>query len=319
MSNRSDRASSVLSIDGYVVIDKPSGMTSHDVVARARKLLSIKKIGHAGTLDPGATGVLVLGIGRATRLLRFVGELPKRYRGEIVFGETTTTLDNEGKTLDRFEMAGLDEARVRDGALALTGEIDQLPPMVSAVKVKGRRLYELAREGVEVERERRRVTVSRFTTAPTSDPLVFGFVVECSSGTYVRSLAADLGSALGGGAHLRRLRREAIGRFVVEEAIALDALEPRAVRPAVGLVSHLATLPVESELASKIANGAILPFGRFAEHGEGPWAVVDKAGRLLGVYERAGADQAKPTVVIAEPHEVSGNDRSDGDSTLEQG
>ena len=186
--------------DGVAVVDKDAGWTSHDVVAKARGILGTRKVGHSGTLDPDATGVLVLGVGRGTRLLRFLQLLPKSYEAEITFGTETSTLDAAGEVVATHDMTGLDPDAVRRGAAALTGDIEQVPPMVSALKVGGRRLHELAREGIEVEREARPVHVSRFDVEPTSDPLVWRAVVDCSSGTYVRSLAADLGHALGGGA-----------------------------------------------------------------------------------------------------------------------
>ncbi|MGH9179155.1 MAG: tRNA pseudouridine(55) synthase TruB, partial [Acidimicrobiales bacterium] len=219
------------------VIDKPAGWTSHDVVARARKVFGQRRVGHAGTLDPGATGVLVLGLGRATRLLRFVTDLPKSYLGEVVLGTATTTLDDQGEETGRWDMGGVTTEEVRAAAARFVGEVDQVPPMVSAVKVGGQRLHTLARAGVEVERAPRRVTVHRIDVEPAAQPGVFRVEVDCSSGTYVRSLAADLGAALGGGAHLRNLRRTAVGHFTVVEATPLDELGPDAVRPPAAAVA----------------------------------------------------------------------------------
>lgn len=209
--------------EGVAVVDKAAAMTSHDVVARARRVLGTRKVGHSGTLDPDATGVLLLGVGPATRLLRFLTDLPKTYTAEFVLGVETDTLDDSGAVTATHEMAvTLDE--VRTTAAGFVGEIDQVPPMVSAIRVDGRRLHELAREGIEVEREARRVTIHRYEVGPTEDPLVFAVEVECSSGTYVRTLAADLGTVLGGGAHLRRLRRTRIGSFGEAEAHPVDDL-----------------------------------------------------------------------------------------------
>lgn len=281
---------------GYCVVDKPAGMTSHDVVAVARRELGCRRVGHAGTLDPGATGVLVLGVGRATRLLRYVLDLEKSYVGEIVFGCTTTTLDDEGEPLERFDMSGLRPADVERGACALTGEIDQLPPMVSARKVAGRRLYELARQGLEVERERRKVHVSAFSCQPTSDPLVYTFSVRCSSGTYVRTLAADLGAALGGGAHLRGLRRTAIGSHTEASACGLRELGRHLCRPAAGLVSHLPAVTIDDQDLRAVRNG--VPFGPGRLVGEGPWALFDRRDALVAVYERVADGRAKPAVVL---------------------
>ena len=209
-------------VDGLVVIDKPTGCTSHDVVARCRRIFGQKKVGHAGTLDPDATGVLLVGLGQATRLLQWLTGLPKRYTGEVVLGIATTTLDAGGEVTGTWDMSAV-TSEARSGAAArLTGEITQVPPMVSALKVGGRRLHELARDGVEVERAlprprdgaalRRRVA-GRLAARRAERP-VLAIDVECSSGTYVRSLAADLGTLLGGGAHLRNLRRTAVGDFL---------------------------------------------------------------------------------------------------------
>src|SRR5438067_11102238 len=210
---------------GLAVVDKPAGWTSHDVVAKARGVLGTKKIGHAGTLDPDATGVLLLGVGKGTRLLRFLLDLPKSYVAQVVLGAETTTLDDSGDVTATYDMSGVTLEDVRAAATRFIGDIEQIPPMVSAVKVDGRRLHELAREGKEVERAPRPVTVHRLDVEATVEPLVFGIAVECSSGTYVRTLAADLGHALGGAAHLRRLRRTAVGPHTLDEARPLEDVE----------------------------------------------------------------------------------------------
>ncbi len=289
-------------LDGVAVIDKPAGWTSHDVVAKARGVLGTRKVGHSGTLDPDATGVLVLGVGRATRLLRYVTELPKSYEAEIVLGTETDTLDSAGRVTARHDMAGVSEQQARQAAAALTGAILQVPPMVSAVKVGGRRLHALARAGVEVEREARPVTVYRFDVAgvPGCEG-VLRAVVDCSSGTYVRALAADLGRALGGGAHLRMLRRTAVGSFGLAGARSVESAE---VLPMSRAVKHLAGVRVDPMVAAEVANGRVLDLVRLGvadalEGGTapGPWAVHDSEGELLAVYERF-RNGAKPTVVV---------------------
>jgi tRNA pseudouridine55 synthase len=285
-------------IDGLVVVDKPAGWTSHDAVARCRRVFGQKRVGHAGTLDPGATGVLVVGLGRATRLLRFVTDLPKSYVGEVVLGVATTTLDDAGVETGRWDMAGVLLDEVRAAATTLVGEIDQVPPMVSALQVGGRRLHDLARAGVEVERAPRRVTVRRFDVVPAEEAGVFRVEVDCSSGTYVRTLAADVGTALGGGAHLRRLRRTAIGPFTVEEAVPLDAVGTDAVLPPAAAVRHLVPAVVAPEVAAAVATGKVLAPADLGVSGEGPWAVLDAAGTLLAVYEGHGEGRAKPSVVL---------------------
>ncbi|MBI2710507.1 MAG: tRNA pseudouridine(55) synthase TruB [Actinobacteria bacterium] len=291
--------------DGVAVVDKPAGWTSHDVVAKARGLLGTRKVGHSGTLDPDATGVLVLGVGRSTRLLRFLSGLGKAYTGEVVLGVETSTLDAAGEVVAVHDMAGTGIADVRGAAAGFVGDIEQVPPMVSALKVGGRRLHELAREGKEVERAPRPVHIERFDVEATSDPLVFRVAIECSSGTYVRSLAADLGRALGGGAHLRALRRTSVGRFTLADAVALDGLDPSRVLPPAEAVRHLERVPVDDDVAAAVGHGKVLPLGALGGAGgagglgAGPWAVVDGRGRLLAVYEAHRAGTAKPAVVVA--------------------
>ena len=280
-------------VHGLAIVDKPAGVTSHDVVGMMRRRLGERRIGHAGTLDPGATGVLVVGVGSVTRLMRYVGDGRKRYTGEVVLGAETDTLDADGTVVATYEMAGVtvDDAR-RAVAEHLTGDIEQVPPMVSAIRVDGRRLHELAREGVEVERAARPVTIDRFDVDPTEDPGVLAIDVTCSGGTYVRTLAADLGRLLGGGAHLRNLRRTAVGPFTVEEARPPDECE---LLPPLEAVRGMAIVRVDDDVAALVATGRVLP----APGGCGPWALVAPGDRLLAVYEPFRRDEAKPAVVLA--------------------
>jgi tRNA pseudouridine55 synthase len=284
--------------DGLVVVDKEAGWTSHDVVAKSRGLLGTRKVGHSGTLDPDATGVLLLGVGRVTRLLKFLTALPKTYTCEIVLGTETNTLDASGVVTATHEMGDVSFADVEKAAADLTGAILQIPPMVSAVRIDGIRLHQLAREGVEVERAPRPVTIHRFLVEPTEEPLIVRAEVECSSGTYVRTLAADLGRALGGGAHLRDLRRTAIGSFLVADAHRLASLGPALVlAPAEALRDYPAVTVTEEEIVA-VGHGKVLPADeRFA--GDGPWAVLDADGRLLAVYRAHKDSTVKPDVVIA--------------------
>jgi tRNA pseudouridine55 synthase len=193
-------------------------------------------------------------------------------------------------------MAGVGLDDVRAAAATLTGDILQVPPMVSAVQIGGRRLHELARAGIEVEREPRPVTVHRFDVETTGDPLVYRAVVECSSGTYVRSLASDVGLALGGGAHLRNLRRTAIGSFTLDEARRIDAVSNDAVLAPAFALRDYATVTADVGL---IANGKVLARADLGVAGDGPWAVVDEDGRLLAMYESHRGDTVKPAVVVA--------------------
>jgi tRNA pseudouridine55 synthase len=290
--------------DGLVVVDKPPAWTSHDVVARMRKVYGQRRVGHAGTLDPDATGVLLVGLGRVTRLLKYLQGAPKEYRGTVRFGVATSTLDAAGDVLDRTPMT-MTHAQVEEAAARFVGDIEQVPPMVSALKVGGRRLYELARSGVEVERAPRRVridalTVESFEPGPYPAAQI---LVVCSSGTYVRSLAADLGAALGGPAHLERLRRLRVGSLTLEEANDLDGI---AADPDAALLTPLEAMrdlervDVDAEQARAVRHGAIFTAGALTVSGDGPFAVVDPSGDLLAVYERRGPG-LKPSVVVAAP------------------
>jgi len=288
-----------------VVIDKPAGWTSHDVVARCRRIYGQRRVGHSGTLDPGATGVLLVGLGRVTRLLRFLSDLPKTYVGEVVLGVSTTTLDDEGEVTGRWDMSDVGAGEVTAAAAGLTGDIMQVPPMVSAVHVDGRRLHELARQGLEVERQPRPVTVWEFDASPAAEAGVWAIRVTCSSGTYVRVLAADLGTRLGGGAHLRRLRREAIGPFDAGSARTLAEVEAdpaAAVLPPQAALTGYPVVQVEEEIAAQIGHGRRLSRADLGAEGAGPWAVLDPSGALLAVYEAAGdgdGDLLRPSVVLA--------------------
>ena len=280
---------------GCLIIDKPTGCTSHDVVDRVRKGLGTRKVGHAGTLDPDATGVLVLGVGPGTKLLQFVTGADKSYVGEVVFGVETSTLDAAGEVTATHEMA-VDPQAAQLAAQSFVGDILQIPPMVSAVKVDGKRLHELAREGIEIEREPRPVVVNRFDVAPTGDPLVYAADVHCGSGTYVRTLAADLGAALGGGAHLRALRRTSVGPFTLEDAVTLEAFEAdptAALAPVQSMLRDLPSLEVDETVAAQVRNGRSL--GPSA--GSGRFTIVAN-GTVLAVYEvRDG--ELRPLKVLA--------------------
>jgi tRNA pseudouridine55 synthase len=287
--------------DGLCVIDKPAEWTSHDVVAKLRGVLGTRRVGHSGTLDPGATGLLLVGVGRVTRLLRFLTALPKEYTCEVVFGVETDTLDADGEVTATHDMAGLTSDRVRAAAVGFVGDIEQVPPMVSAVKVDGKRLHELARAGIEVEREPRPVTIHELRLDPTDDPLVYRLDVVCSSGTYVRTLAADLGGALGGGAHLRALRRTRIGSFGIDEAVPFTkettADQIAVLSPAEALRDYPA-VTVDAALATDVGHGKVLDLAALGATGDGPWAVRGPAGELLAVYEMHGEGRAKPAVVV---------------------
>jgi tRNA pseudouridine55 synthase len=285
-------------VNGLVVVDKEVGWTSHDVVARCRRIFGQKRVGHAGTLDPDATGVLLVGLGRTTRLMRFLTALPKTYEAEVVLGTATSTLDASGETTGTWDMEGVSLAEVREAAAGLTGEIEQVPPMVSALKVGGRRLHALAREGIEVERAARPVTVHRYDVRPGLTPGVFRIEVVCSSGTYVRVLAADLGTALGGGAHLRNLRRTRIGSFTTEDARLVDELTPAVVLTPAQAMRDLDQVVVPLDAQKLVARGLPLDRVPLGVSGDGPWGLVDDAHHLLAVYEATETDRIKPAVVV---------------------
>ncbi|MGH9149514.1 MAG: tRNA pseudouridine(55) synthase TruB [Acidimicrobiales bacterium] len=282
-----------------MVVDKEAGFTSHDVVARCRKQLGLRRVGHAGTLDPTATGVLLVGLGRVTRLLRFLTALPKSYSAEVVLGVATSTLDAAGEVVGTWDMAGVGADAVRAAAAALVGPIAQVPPMVSAVRVGGRRLHELARAGVEVERAPRPVVVHAFEVAPGDEAGVWRVHVECSSGTYVRVLAADLGAALGGGAHLRRLRRLRVGSFGVDDARPVGEVGPPDVLAPAEVLRDYPRVVVGEDVARAVGHGAVLDRDALGVAGDGPWAVVGVSGALLAVYESRHDRQAKPAVVMS--------------------
>jgi tRNA pseudouridine55 synthase len=288
-----------VSATGLVVIDKEAGWTSHDVVARCRRIFGQRRVGHAGTLDPDATGVLLVGLGRATRLMRFLTALPKTYVADFVLGTATSTLDASGEVTGEWDMSAVTPDDVRAAAAALTGAIEQIPPMVSAVKIGGRRLHELARQGIEIDRPPRKVIVYRFDVEPDPErPGVYRAEVECSSGTYIRVLADDIGAALGGGAHIGLLRRTRIGSFGEGDMRPLDHLTHDAILTPAQAMRDLSLVPVEPEIADLIGRGLALDRVPIGAVGDGPWAMVDRDGSLLAVYEATGTDRIKPAVVL---------------------
>jgi tRNA pseudouridine55 synthase len=288
-------------VDGVLVCDKPAGMTSHDVVARVRRLAGQRRVGHGGTLDPPATGVLVLALGRATRLLPFLPMEPKRYLARIAFGAETDTLDASGTVSATAETAGVDEPALRGALGGFLGPQQQLPPMVSAVKVGGERLYAKARRGESVERATRPIVIHAlelvdFAAGERPEATV---AVTCSGGTYVRSLAADLGRRLGSLAHLAALRRTAAGQFTETDAHTLPALEALAgglarvvLAPAQALRS-IAVRPLSAAEAAALATGATLPPSGRAE----PVAALAPDGRLVAVIQD-DAGRARSRVVL---------------------
>ncbi len=250
-------------VSGFLNINKPSGMTSHDVVAQIRRGLKIKKVGHAGTLDPLATGVLVLCLGSATRLSEYAMKSTKRYRARVWLGVTTDTYDAEGSIQAEHETEHITGENVKNALANFTGEIDQIPPMYSAIKQGGRKLYQLARAGETVERKARRITISAIDMVDWSPPY-FTLDVTCSAGTYIRSLAHDLGEILGVGAHLAALTRTASGVFNLENAVSLAAVLEnddwqKYILPPDVTLSHWPALHLSVEDADHIRHGRAIP------------------------------------------------------------
>ncbi|GAA0457558.1 tRNA pseudouridine synthase B [Paractinoplanes deccanensis] len=291
-----------MSADGLIVVDKPAGMTSHDVVSRIRRLAKTRRVGHGGTLDPMATGVLIIGVNRATRLLTYVIGSEKSYSATIRLGQSTITDDAEGEITATVPAGGVTDDAIRDGLARQRGEIDQVPSAVSAIKINGQRAYKRVREGEEVELPARRVTISRLDVPAirrVGDFVDVDVEVTCSSGTYIRSIARDLGAALGVGGHLTALRRTAVGGMTLDEALTLDQLAERE--------PDVVTLPMsEAARQAFLQREATPDEARVLSHGgplapvgiAGPYAVFAPNGDVLAIVsEREG--RARAEIVLA--------------------
>ncbi|MFI7600688.1 tRNA pseudouridine(55) synthase TruB [Actinoplanes sp. NPDC049681] len=290
-----------MNVDGLIVVDKPAGMTSHDVVARIRRLAKTRRVGHGGTLDPMATGVLVIGVNRATRLLTYVIGSQKSYRATIRLGQSTVTDDAEGDVTATADTDGVTDDGIRAGLAAQTGEIDQVPSAVSAIKVNGERAYKRVRDGEAVELAARRVTVHRLDVLDIrrpGDAVDVDVDVTCSSGTYIRAIARDLGHGLGVGGHLTALRRTAVGGMTLAEAATLDQLEERA--------PDVVSLPMAEAARRAFPQREATPEeARVLGHGgplepvgiEGPYAVFAPDGEVLAVVSERGG-KARAEIVL---------------------
>ncbi len=301
-------------LDGLFLIDKEPACTSHDVVQQVRKILGQRKIGHCGTLDPGATGLLVLTLGRATRLTRFLIRAPKIYDGEIRFGVTTDTYDRHGEITAESPIDDLDSDAITRLMADLIGTLDQAAPPFSAKKFKGVKYYEMARRGEEVPEAKKQITVYEFAATGPLQEGVLPFRLECSSGTYVRSLAHDLGQSLNCGAHLAELRRIKVGPFDVDQAISLEQLSLQAEAengPQGGWIPidqvplPFPELATDSQQSKRITHGQSVLF-RDLEGEEGDWVkLVDRRGQLIGVgtvAERIGSGKVglvQPKIVFS--------------------
>lgn len=286
---------------GIVVVDKPAGMTSHDVVGRCRRIFATRRVGHAGTLDPMATGVLVIGVDRATKILGLLTAASKSYAATIRLGQTTSTEDAEGEVLQSVPAGHVTDAAIADAVDRLRGDIEQVPSAVSAIKVDGRRAYRLVREGQAVELAGRPVRIDRFDVLAVrrdGETVDVDVEVDCSSGTYIRALARDLGAALGVGGHLTALRRTRVGRFGLDQARSLDDL---AERPRLSLTLDEACLllfprrDLSAEEAGAASNGRSLsPAGI-----DGVYAAADADGRVIALLRDEGA--TTKSVVVLRP------------------
>jgi tRNA pseudouridine55 synthase len=282
-------------LSGLVVVDKPAGMTSHDVVARVRRALGTRKVGHAGTLDPMATGVLVLGVGRATRLLGHLTLTDKAYDATIRLGASTTTDDADGEVVDTTRIESLPEDAVRGGLAGMVGEIDQRPSSVSAIKVGGKRAYARVRAGEDVELPARRVRIDAIDVLdvrPGDGVVDVDVAVRCSSGTYVRAIARDLGEALGVGGHLVALRRTAVGPFALDRASA-DLGQPSIVPIGDAARAAFPSVDLTDDQAQDVRFGRTLA----VTLGDGPHAVFAPDGEFLALYEPAG-ERARAVAVF---------------------
>ncbi len=270
--------------DGVVIVDKPAGMTSHDVVDEVRRRFATRKVGHGGTLDPDATGVLVLGLGKATRFLDYSRATPKRYQAHAVFGITTSTQDASGEVRERSEVP-VERATLSEVLADLTGVLEQVPPMVSAVRIGGERLYEKARRGEEVIRAARPVTIHSLELTGFSGREA-SFDVLCSAGTYIRTLVHDIGQVLGCGAHLKTLRRTEAGGFDIEDAVTLADLAARDLKPLSAAVRGMPRMELDGARAVMVSRGRPIDGGDTrAEEGERVALLHD--GSLVAVYRRS--------------------------------
>lgn len=304
-------------MNGVLLVDKPSGMTSHDVVNRIRKAAGLRKVGHTGTLDPAATGLLLICLGAATRLSKYLTGMDKEYMGTLKLGLTTDSYDSDGTILEESDVPELSEKELSGLLAPYTGTIEQIPPMVSAVKVGGKRLYTLARKGEVVERPTREVTVSRFEILEWDSPLAT-FVVQCTTGTYVRSLCHDIGQDIGCGAILASLRRTVVGSHHVDDAIPLDDLKnPGNVEErllSMGSVLSMPSVTVTPQGHRMVLSGNQINPNQLTEDApeeQGLVQIKSRSGELLALADlehRSTGTWIQPRKVFAQATESRAND-----------
>ena len=305
-------------IDGLLIVDKPSGWTSHDVIARMRRLTGIRRIGHAGTLDPLATGVLPLGIGQGTRVLEYITEAEKAYTATVRLGVSTDTYDADGTAIATADWSPISPEDVQRVLASFVGEIEQQPPVYSAIKQGGVALHRLARAGHQVEAPVRTVSIYALELLAVDLPYLT-FEVRCSKGTYVRSLAHDLGQQLGCGAHLSALRRTATGGFTLSQALTLEQWEaaladgswPGHVLPLDAPLLHLPAAILGAEAAARLRDGVAPPLQTMHRRAGALCRAYDADGRLVGILQRSAADTAWRTEKVFQRHPAATKKRGD--------
>ena len=275
-----------MAVEGLLNIDKPAGMTSHDVVSHVRRVANLKRVGHAGTLDPLATGVLIVALGRATRLIEYIVATSKSYTTRIRLGQSTNSYDADGEIVAESPVE-VDEARVSAALQSFLGDIQQIPPMYSAIKRDGQPLYKLARQGIEVVRPARDVHIYALDVLSFEPPFL-DLAIRCSKGTYIRSLAHDLGQVLGCGGHIVELRRTAVGRFTVTDGVRLEDLDPQSLAshllPAEQAVDHFTRLQLSRAEVQMLWDGKRVPVG-WGTPPEPLHRLYDESGRFAGLVE----------------------------------
>jgi tRNA pseudouridine55 synthase len=303
-------------VDGVLVLHKPAGLTSHDCVFKVRKLLRTKKVGHTGTLDPDVTGVLPICIGRATKIVEYLTGATKTYEGEVTLGFSTTTEDSSGELVEEKKVVdSFSRAQIEEVLSSMTGELQQVPPMYSAVKVKGKKLYEYARQGIEVERPVRNIHIYNFELLDDRDlfegeQVSFKFRVTCSKGTYVRTLAVMIGEALGYPSHMSYLQRTGSGQFSLEDCVTFEDIERAIEEETINeklhsieeALNHLPKLQISDTLAEKVKNGAVLPCTEDEELKKEPFfLMINSAGKCLAIYAQHPTKKhlMKPVKVLA--------------------
>ncbi|MGX6441938.1 tRNA pseudouridine(55) synthase TruB [Neobacillus sp. K501] len=287
-------------MEGILPLFKPAGLTSHDCVFKLRKILKTKKVGHTGTLDPDVTGVLPICIGKATKVAEYITDAGKTYEGEVTIGFATTTEDASGEVVAAKKVTGtITREEILRVLQSLTGEIEQTPPMFSAVKVNGKRLYEYARKGIEVERPTRKVTIYSIELMDereefAGDTISFKFRVDCSKGTYIRTLAVMVGEKFGYPAHMSGLKRVKSAAFTIEDCLTFEQIESmmesgaisEALRPLEMALSHLPKYVINDKVAEKVKNGALLQIPDHLKNSDGPVIAETEEGQALAIYAK---------------------------------